>query len=61
MKNQNGGQARPLQQVHLVNLAEVALLNLEDLVILFPIRVVGDIGLLGQGMIVYNYILNCGC
>lgn len=51
MKNQNGGQARPQQQVHLVNLAEAALLNLEDLVIHFPTRVVGDIGLLGQGML----------
>ena len=55
MKNQNGGQARPQQQVHLVNLAEAALLNLEDLVIRFPTRVVGDIGLLGQGRFVPLY------
>ena len=53
MKNQKGGQAQLQQQVHLVNLAEAALLNQEDLVILFPTLVVVDIGLHGRGMIVH--------
>ena len=53
MKNQRGGQAQLQQRVHLVNLAEAALLNQEDLVILFPTLVVGDIGLHGQGRIVH--------
>ena len=53
MKNQKGGQAQLQQQVHLVNLAEAALLNQEDLVILFPTLVVVDIGLHGRGRIVH--------
>ena len=53
MKNQRGGQAQLQQRVHLVNLAEAALLNQEDLVILFPTLVVVDIGLHGRGRIVH--------
>ena len=53
MMNQKGDQAQLQQQVHLVNLAEAALLNQEDLVILFPTLVVVDIGLHGRGRIVH--------